>query len=448
MSSVPSRKNKVDLSEFNYQRDVQNRLFLSQVTECDIEVINEIIDSSLRFPLQQLQDALDIPKAQLQTILNKLAAVRLIKVQNDVVLVDKDMRKYYEGYLDKFQEDFIPGIEYIRYLLDQVPISILPSWYVIPRTTDHIFQAIVEKFLATPKTYERYLEELQLDNPTLDSIYKDVFAAPDYTITAKEIMQRYQLSHDQFEEYILLLEYHFVCCLGYRKVEDRWEEVIAPFYEWHEYLRAKRDAVPKSVQDPKGVQRRHVKDFGFIEDLSALLKSAYKQPLALADHKGTGKIDAEEIAARLKQPTDTIYAQRLLDAAVEMGLAMIENSQWIVAPKAKLWLNKSEVDKAEKFCYHLSTVDKSLSRLRKNEWVYLQDFMKGFISSNGTKEQVVLKHKGKKWKYEFPVYTPNELEVFEDIIYEKLFEAGIIASGMHAGKKCIMLTSFGYMLLS
>ena len=448
MSSVQTRKNKVNISEYNYQREVQNRLFLSHATVMETDIINEIINNSLRFTVNQLLEVVNISKQQLMDILKKLTQVRLIKVQNDVVIVDKETRKYFEGYLEKFQEDFIPGIEFLHYLLDQVPISTLPSWYVIPRTTDNIFQAIVEKFLATPKIYERYLEELQLDNPTLAMIYKDVFAAPDYVLTAKEIMQQHHLSHEQFEEYMLLLEYNFVCRLGYRKRNDCWEEVVSPFYEWHEYLRYRRDTMPQSLYDPKAVQRCHPKDFGFIEDVSTLLKSAYKSPISLQNPQGAWRFNLDELSERLKQPINAAYARRLLEVGLEIELAQIKNSQWVVTPLAKLWLNKSEADKAEKFCYHLSTVEKSLSRLRKNEWVYLQDFMRGFVSSNGAKEQVVLKHKGKKWKYEFPLYTPEELLVFEDILYQRLFEGGILAAGVHQGKKCIMLTSFGHMMLS
>jgi hypothetical protein len=449
MSSIQIRKNKVNLSEYNYQRDVQHRLFLSQASMTEIEIMDEIINSSLQFPICHLHEIATHPKNQFLDILKKLVDIRLIKIQNDSIIVDKEMRKYYEGQLTKFRDDFVPGIDYLRYLLDQVPISILPSWYIIPRTTDNIFQAIVEKCLITPKVYERYLEELQFDNPTLSLMYNEVFNASDFVVSAKELMQKFQMTHAEFEENMLLLEYHFVCCLSYRKHADRWEEIVTPFYEWREYLKFRRDTFPQSMSEPKNIQRRHPNDFGFIEDMFILLKSASKNPISIKNSKDNLSFDFKQIPQWLKnEKMNADYAQRLLEVILELDLAIIKNNQLCLLSQAALWMDKSLIDKASSFMHYVLFVEKSLSRIKKCSWIYLDDFMKGFVACNGSKEPIILKHKGKKWKYELPSYNAHEMQTFEEILYDRLFEAGVLAVGVHQGKKCIKLTEYGHNILS
>jgi DNA-binding Lrp family transcriptional regulator len=448
MSTLQNRKNKVVLSDYNYHRDIQHRLLIATAASIEIDIINEIINSSLRIPIAQLAETVDISQDQLTEVLKKLIENNFIKIQNSTIVVDKETRKYYEGQMAKFDPDFVPGIDFLHYLLQQVPIHVLPSWYAIPRTTDNIFQAIVEKFLATPRIYERYLEELHFDNLTVEYIYKDVFSAPDFMVPAKDIMKKYQLSHKEFEENILLLEYHFVCCLSYQKLEDRWEEVVTPFYEWREYARFKRDTLPKSLSDSSAIGRRHPSDFGFIEDLTTILRAALKTPFTIEIRKGSPSFIMSELTPLLKGDTTPDYASKILEKALDMKLAFIENSKWIASPSAKQWYEKSSSEKSASFSHYLSIVGKSLCRIINSDWVYLDDFMKGFVSSNMGKELIVLKQKGKRWKYERPHYSQEELDAFKEILYERLFEAGIVAVGTYRKKKCLTLTPYGRMILS
>ncbi len=362
---IQIRKDKVTLSDYSYQRDIKNRLLLSEMSANEIFIMNEIVNNSLRIPIYKLEASIGISGNELEIILNKLIENHFIKIDDHEIFVDKDQRRYYEGQMIKFEPGFVPGIDYLHSLLHQVPIHILPDWYSIPRTTDNIFEAIVDKLLSTPKVYERYLEDVVFDIPVLKLIYKEVLSAPDFSVSAKELMHKFELSHREFEEYVLMLEFHFICCLTYQKQGDRWEEVVTPFYEWREYLRFKRDTFPKSLS----------------------------------------------------------------------GSACIE-------------IIKGAQDSRQDFVHTLSLVEKSLCRIVEEGWVYLEDFMKGFVSSPFGRDMVVLKHKGKKWHYELPQYTDGELKFYAQILCEDLFEAGIIAVGWHCGKKCIRLTPFGQRVLS
>ena len=140
-------------------------------------------------------------------------------------------------------------MEFLQSLLSKVPIHVLPMWYAISRTSDSIIGSIIEKYLGTPKIYEKYLQEINFDDPILKKISKDVFSAPNFTIEASQLRKKHRLSHENFEKYMLLLEYHLVCCLSYQPVKGGWQEVVTPFHEWKEYLCFLRDTEPEPIKE-------------------------------------------------------------------------------------------------------------------------------------------------------------------------------------------------------
>jgi hypothetical protein len=164
------RKNKIELSEYEYEKDVRNRALMATFTSRDVEVLEEILYSSLRIPLSVLEQNVELSADELAPILAKLAPCGLFTVETDHVIVDKEMRKYYEQQVLKFEEDFKPGMEYLQALLKKVPIHVLPTWYAISRTSNNIFESIVEKYLQTPQTYQRYLMELHFGDKVQQGI--------------------------------------------------------------------------------------------------------------------------------------------------------------------------------------------------------------------------------------------------------------------------------------
>ena len=236
MSVFTSRKNKITLSDYNYRQDIENRLFMADLSILEVDVLRGIMNGSLKTTLASLTDNLNITQKSLKPILEKLATSRLFKVQGDTIVVDKEMRKYYESQIIKFDDDFHPDLEYVQGLLNKVPIHALPLWFAIPRSSDNIFQSIMQKFLITPKTYERYLQDLNFEDPILIAIIKEIFSSPDYKVNSSTLIEKFNLSREQFEEYMLFLEFNLVSCISYSKTKDLWEEVVTPFHEWREYL--------------------------------------------------------------------------------------------------------------------------------------------------------------------------------------------------------------------
>lgn len=216
MPELLGSKVKVVLSDYNYKRDLENRLLMAELSVFDIEVLREILDSSLKFPLKQLATQVDLSEKALLPILDKFSQSQLIRLHDNMIHVDKEMRKYYEAQILKFNPQFIPDFEFLQALLSNIPIHILPQWYSLPDTLTHIFTSIVQTFFHAPKTYERYLNTLKMECPIAQQIKNDLFALPNLTLSAQKIMKKYALSREEFEKCMLQLELHLVCCLSYQ----------------------------------------------------------------------------------------------------------------------------------------------------------------------------------------------------------------------------------------
>jgi DNA-binding Lrp family transcriptional regulator len=447
MPNQTNRKNKVVLADYNYRREIESRLLMANLTACEIEILREILDNSLIIPLKQFADSLNVPVSNVMSVIDKLSPTKLIKIEGNNAILDKEMRKHFEFLILKFDDQFEPGMEFLQYHLQKIPVHILQTWYSIPRTSDDIFQAIIEKFLITPKIYERYFQEVKFEQPELNHIIKKVFSSPDYIINAQELMLEYRLDHEKFQECMLILEYNFLCCLHYRKVDNKWEEIVRPFFEWHEYLRFRRDTNPQSIKDVKNIQRRHPEDFGFVQDMSKVLATSQSQPPFIELFEGGLKLAENEMGKLFPFSFTPLYFKNLIDKLLMNRLAEIRDHRLFALESAENWLKKSDVNKALTMSRHPIQVEKNLKRVIDYEWIYVEDFLKGFTGAIGSKEFVSLRNKGKKWRYALPTYSRQELEVIETTLCERLFEAGIVAVGTHLGKRCICVTSYGQVAL-
>lgn len=432
------KKNKVILSDYNYRRDIEVRLLLADLSSFEVDLLREILDNSLKIPLKHFAELLDIPESKLTPFIEKFTPTKLIKVEGSTLLVDKEMRKYYESQIMKFDEDFEPGMEFLQSILNKIPIQFIPQWYAISRTSDHFFQSIVDRFLSSPKIYERYLQELHFDHDVLYSIIEDVFTAPDFKVSGKSIIKKYKLTPEQFEEFVLLLEYNFACCLGYQKVDDRWEEMITPFHEWGEYLRFRRDNTPKPITDISKIIVKHPQEeFGFVHDMSNLLKLALKKSVP---------IDSKE-ETFLSHKAPPAYVESILQKIQFLHLGEIRDNKLYVHDIAHDWLKKPVQDRALSFSRHPIKVEKSLKRVLESGWIYVEDFINGFTGAINGKGPVALQQKGKRWKYVLPTYTEEEKILIETTLCERLFEAGLVAVGTHANRPCFKVTAFGRIAL-
>jgi hypothetical protein len=359
------------------------------------------------------------------------------------------MRKYFEVKLEKFDENFRPDFDFLQSILNKVPIHILPLWYAIPRSSDNIFGSIIEKYFLTPKIYRQYLNELQFENPILFDIIQEVYRPPHFKVTTLELMDKFNLSHESLEEYLLLLEYHFVCCLSYERVGNRWQEIVTPFAEWHEYLQFEDETKPHPLRDK--VESDQEIEFQFINDMITLLKACKTKKVVPKEVKNL-------YARSAPQRNYLIHKLLQLDFAKQNS-----TGQLMATEKGKAWLTKplveqigilandplNTIQQVDEFpslwnVRNLRLIEKSLRRAIPNEWIDLNEFLQGFIAPIGDREPVILKNKGKKWKYLLPTYTQDEKHFVEAVIMERLAELGVVETGLCRGKPCFYLTPFGH----
>lgn len=463
------RKNKVNLEDYDSQTDIKNRIMMSRFTETDVTVLEEILYSPIKIAIKDLLEDLELTEAEGMASIDKLSESGLFKIKDDYLEVSKEMRKYFEGQIQKFEDDFQPGMEFLQSLLKKVPIHVLPIWYPIPRTSNNIFDSLVEKYLLTPQTFNRYLTELQLPDENMMGVIKDVFEAPGYELKAEVLMQKYNLSQEAFEELMLHLEFNFVCCLVYRKVDGKCIEIVTPFHEWKEYLNFKEEATPKTIQGEISMLRHD--DFAFAKDLSNILTLLNTAPLTLRLEDERWSFDKSELVKVTNElenfdnthPECKNYFSTLIHKLLFLKLAKVENSQLIGSQDGVSDYLSMPIDRRalntykhtlinypyNEFAQSLATerniheIEKSLSRVIGNGFVYFDEFLKGLIVSISDDSKVTLKKKGRNWQYTLPSYTSEETRFIEMIIMDWLFEAGIVMRGIHNKRACFKVTTLG-----
>lgn len=442
-----ARKNKVCLEDYNFRHEIENRLLMARFSPLDLEVLEEILYSSIKVSVSKLAKTLDLGAEEIQTILATLSKTGLFTFEGDLICIDKDMRKYFEMQLLKFDPDFKPGMEFLQSLLKRVPISILPGWYSIPRTSNNIFDSIVEKYLFTPQIFNRYLSELNFTNPLLSHVMNDVYSAPGFTLQADSAIEKYGISHEQFEEIILELEFHFVCCLSYRKIKGRWQEVVTPFHEWQEYLTFLQQTEVPSLSPVSQVKRKRPHYFSFIEDMTLLLTLAKKQPLSLEDPLLAEKLQMH--ASALPEYLEALVAQLRL-----LKCADLVKGRLCLQEEAAAWLKMQNEDRALLLYRHplnhedkrVREAEKCILRVLDKGWVDYEAFERSLTVHLGPESVISLQKLGKMWKYSVPTYSADELSFIKTTLFNWLFEIGITAVGEHQGKACFCVTPFGQTL--
>lgn len=467
------RKNKVNLSDYNSEQDILNRMLMSNFSAFDLQVLSEILYSPLKISLKKLCRSIGCSEKEILPILEQLTLGGLLSIQEDNILVDKEMRKYFEFQITRFDADFKPDMEFLQGLLKKVPIHCLPAWHAIPRSSNNIFESIVEKYLLSPQIFHRYLSELSFATPTISSILSDLFSSPDFKIASTDVISKYNLTRRQFDETLLLLEFSFVCCLTYERQDDHWIEYITPFYEWRQYLRFFKQTDTPSIDPKETIHRKYPKDFSFIEDMSSILEIAQKKAINLRSWKEGEKVPlslAEELAPKCSflfaSPEEKFFTQnylgRLLEKICMIKLAQNIDGRLHFCESAAEWLDMSLESRSlylyrhplnrllsEEVPPHIATernvreAEKSIKRVLRKEWMFFDDFVKGVLVPLHEDSVIMLKKTGKQWRYTLPSYGEAEKSLIKATLLEWLFETGMTIPGTCQGKDCFSITAFG-----
>lgn len=470
----PVKKNKVNLTDYDFRQDIRCRLFFSSITKEEMEVLEEILFSPLKFPIKDISRNLEMSMDVVKKILEKITSLSLISIENDHVLVNKELRKYFDGEIQKFDERFVPGMEYIQSLLKKVPIQVLPTWYLIPRTSDNIFDSLVEKIFNTPQIYQRHLHETRPVDGVQAKIYDRLFQSTElkiYLSDLQDLCEQYQVSVEELHEIILELEFNFIACLGYEIQDDVFVEVLTPFYEWKEFLTFSKNHELKSIPSLKGLDQFRAFEYAFSKDLETVLQVASKKEIKIETSLTKKFLDpksAQLIIKELDAFTDEnanetlLYLLQLIEKSILTGLCKIEQSRLVPLPFFKEWVGYDEERKAHYIYKHpnnrvlnpncpqdllqeknIREIEKSLSKASRSDWIYFDHFLKGCIAPIGDHGKIELKKTGKSWRYALPDYSEKEKLFIQIALLEWLFESGIVQTGIHQFRPCFKLTTLG-----
>ncbi len=469
----PARKNKINLNDYNFEQDIENRMLMADFSSFDLEVLEEILYSPLKIAVKKLCRAVGCEESELLPSLKKLSQGGLLALQDDTIAVDKERRKYFEFQITRFDPAFHPDMEFLQHILKKVPIHILPTWYSIPRSSNNIFESIVEKYLLSPQIFHRYLMELNLGDPILNGIIQDVFRAPEFKVSSSDLIAKYNLARRDFEEITLLLEFNFVCCVAYEKEDDHWLEFVTPFHEWRQYLLHLKETEAPKIAAVEEIRRRREADFAFVEDMGVLLQMAKKKPISIPAFtesallplplaKDLANACSIPFASPQEQAEAQVYLTQVIEKMTLVKLAdRIENKIYALE-SANDWIDMSMENRAL-YLYrhqlnqilthsvpahltterHIREAEKSIKRVLHGGWVYFDDFIKGALIPMSEDSVIMLKRTGKHWKYTLPVYSDEEKSLIKATVFEWLFETGIVATGICNGKDCFAATHFG-----
>lgn len=461
------RKNKINLADYNYQQDIDCRMIIADFSPFDLSLLEEILFSPLKISRKKLARTLSVEEVELFSILDKLSSVGLLTVEDDCITVDKEMRKYFEFQIQRFDPDFKPDLEFLQGLLRRIPVHILPTWYSISRSSNNVFESIVEKHLVTPQVFQRHLNELNITDPLMLAVMKDVFAA-DLRISSSDLISKYNLSRPDFEKMMLHFEFSFICSLRYIKEDDHWHEIVTPFHEWSEYLKFLKDTHCPVIATPDLIVKQRQEDYAFVEDVTTVLHSLQKNPPAITPQSLQEELPLS-LAALCQFPLETpencraanAYFSRLIAKISLLKLVESIDGRLYPVEAANEWLSMTTENKALFFYRHplnriLSTfatdlpidrpvreAEKAVKRILHGGWVLFDDFIKGVYVPLNDESTVMLKKTGKQWQYTLPAYSEAEKNLIKATLFDWLFECGITTIGTFKGKDCFALTPFG-----
>jgi hypothetical protein len=453
-----TKKTKISLTDYNFKEDIQNRLILKSLSQDSLQILEEILCSSLQFSFESLSNNLDLSESELYPIIETLAPLNLFNFDGRTISVDKDKRKYFETQITRFEDGFKPNIDFFQNILKSLPIEVLPNWYHVPRSSNNIFQSIIEKYLFTPQIYQRYLAEMISTSEMIGEIAKEVLDNERLEVPVKIILEKFELTRLEFEEIALLLEFNMLAFVSF----SNGAEVLTPFHEWVQYQSFIKETTPLSVSDEVIPFRNY--EYAFIQDMADVIALLDHSELEVFYNKEKDlwsplATSAAFIEAHI--PVNKEYSTKLINKLLTLGLAVIEESFLKPTRAAKEWVQIPIVQRTHTTFKHphnfLSTqknsplatqrviieIQKSLSTLSSFNWVYFEDFIKSAMIPLSEERQVSLKKVGKSWVYTLPQYTNEEKEFITYIICDWLFESGITQIGSHEGKKTFRLTTLG-----
>ncbi len=436
------KKHKVDLSEIPVEQDLFYRARLVELDSQTSTHLLELFYLSSKTTVQKLKNALDLTDDELQNFFEKIASLEILSFDKEAVVIDKDVKKKIECHLEKFSEEFIPGIEYFQTLLRQVPISILPTWYPLPRTCDSIFLSLKERIFQTPSQYLRHLQEVESEEYPVQILVQSLLASPRHSLSLQEVEELSGFKGGELQKFCLFLEFNFIAILTYKSSGEGWSSYLELPAELSAYLKKQSHPLPfTSVIQNTVVPDRGI-PLAFAFDLSQVIRFVKMHPVRVTK-EGIRYNFSSPVFSKLVETLSlsVAYLETILSRGIELQLLEIDQGFVTLHPQAEPWLLYS-IEKQALTLFkalwiqknpNLKQAEKGLASIITNGWVLADEVIKNI--SYG-KPHLVRGRDG----FDYEIQDEVRLN-YENL--ETLFESGLIEWGTYEKKRCLQLTDLG-----
>lgn len=410
MHTIPEKKCKIKLSDYDYEREIEFRKFLASLNTNERAFFQEIQLLSLRVSKDELE-----PHLTGDELLSKFQAVGLIRNMGNEIVVNKELRKYFELDAGKFDGTVLPDTQYVKGLLQRLPQHLLPVWYPLPQSAAHIFSALVEKMFRSPKLYEAHVADLKFNDPIAEEILQSVYTHPELSVEANKIQHAFSLDDTEFHKLILLLEFHFALFLSYEIRDGALVEVLTPLKEWREWTLKKRALEGTSKKgEPDSY---HIRGFDVVQKMGAW---AIQEPLVrklVVDLELGLEIDGE------LQQSHAFKTWKGMALEERGALLLRRLLQTVTHPRVR-------------------DVEKSLKHFSDKGWVLFDDFF-AHPTKGAAEDDAKLERTGREWGYVAPALDLKTMDEMFRWMSGPLAWAGILETGTVGGKECFRVTSWG-----
>ena len=430
-----NNKNKVSLEDYPFKLDIHRRRCVSRFTPFERDLFYEMCLGRLKTTVEDLAEDLDVDPAIILAVLKKNNSIGLFNLEGHDVVINKEERKLYEVELEKFNDSFVPNLNHLRALFSKVPIDVIPRWFALPKSCDAIYTTLLDVHFETPKTFERYMRELEFDDPILNRIIKQLYTSTYYYMTLQEIKEEYFLSDEILYQIIAILEFNLLLVHSYHKVGDVYHEVVTPPYEYRQLLLDKLEKKPKTISEEEKAITVYTLHQDYIPKVTRTLKTIKD---LMKGEKGTD-IHADDLT----------LVKRLL----EIDLLDTHDKEIVVSQEGNYFLNQTD---SERMCYFLNPkkgknrlfsewvqrqIEKEL--LAYDSWIFVDDFISSLQIPLDSHAPLQLIRKGRSSYYAIPVYNEEERESIRTFLCDHLAVANVIELGESEGKTTLRITKFG-----
>lgn len=452
---VLKKKHQVNIMDYDYLRDVNNRIFLSSLSTFDVFVLDAILYSPLHTSLEALKEYLlnqdkSVNEKQLQATLAKLQKIHLLTITSDnMIQVNKELRKYFEINIQRFEQKDVPGISLVKELFRLLPTHLLMQWYDVSNFSNNIFSSIIERYLSQAHFYMTHLTNVQGDNFLYKKILDIVFSAPDFCVNLSFLQEELGLSEQDLQASLLHLEYNLACVLSYRQSsQNSYIAIVTPFAEWRKYLFATSCQPMKELQEPpQENSSTYLKDFSdFVSEAS---RGQCLDKVQQLSHSG----DLALLPSHVK------VAQRL-------GLIKIEENTIQLTRSGALWSEKELAEKQTLLFQHMhfcclnnsewhsiyinSTFEitkKVLLTLPASIWFSLSELINSIVPlcKRGSSATLVREHQ--QWQYTLPNYPESFYKFLTLMIKLHFFHSGMIKTAVMNHQEIFCVTPLGKKIL-